>query len=103
MPTPPTTPGSDDSVRTFRVTHPFHPLSGQIFQLVTVRHSWGEDRVYYHDAQGVLVSMPASWTDVVAPDPVVALSAGRSPFRLDDLLELTRLVAAWRQEVIHDC
>jgi hypothetical protein len=70
---------------------------------VTVRHSWGEDRVYYHDAQGVLVSMPASWTDVVAPDPVVALSAGRSPFRLDDLLELTRLVSVWRQEVIHDC
>jgi hypothetical protein len=47
--------------------------------------------------------MPASWTDVVAPDPVVALSAGRSPFRLDDLLELTRLVSVWRQEVIHDC
>lgn len=69
---------------------------------MTVRHSWGEDRVYYHDAQGVLVCMPASWTDVVAPDPVVALSAGRSPFRLGDLLELTRLVAAWGQEVIHD-
>jgi len=70
---------------------------------VTVRHSWGEDRVYYYNAQGVLVCMPASWTDVVAPDPVVVLSAGRSPFRLEDLLELTRLVAALEEEVIHDC
>ena len=50
-----------------------------------------------------MASIPASWTDVVAPDPVVVLSAGRSPFRLDDLLELTRLVAALEQEVIHDC
>ena len=93
----------DDSARTFRVTHPFHPLSGRTFPLVTVRHNWGEDRVYYHDAQGLLVSIPAGWTDVIPLDPVVALSAGRSPFRLDDLLELTRLVAPLEQEVPHDC
>ena len=49
-----------------------------------------------------MVSIPAKWTDVVAPDPVVVLSAGRSPFRLGDLLELTRLVAALQQETVHD-
>ena len=70
---------------------------------MTVRHNWGEDRVYYHDAQGLLAGIPASWTDVIPLDPVVALSAGRSPFRLDDLLELTRLVAALEQEATHDC
>ena len=70
---------------------------------MTVRHNWGEDRVYYHDAQGLLVSIPAGWTDVIPLDPVVALSADRSPFRLDDLLELPRLVVAWEQEATHDC
>jgi hypothetical protein len=39
---------------------------------------------------------------VIPPDPVVVISAGRSPFRLEDLLELARLVAALRQEVDHD-
>lgn len=69
---------------------------------MTVRHNWGEDRVYYHDAQGLLASIPASWTDVIPADPVVAISAGRSPFRLEDLLELTRLLLALQQEVDHD-
>ena len=37
--------------------------------------------------------MPATWTDVVGDDPFVALSAGRSHFRPDDLLQLARLVS----------
>ena len=69
---------------------------------MTVRHNWGEDRVYYRDAEGSLASIPASWTDVMPPDPVVILSAGRSPFRLDDLLELARLAAALEKEVPRD-
>jgi hypothetical protein len=31
-------------------------------------------------------------------DPVVVVSAGRSPFRLQDLIELGRLLQALRQE-----
>jgi hypothetical protein len=38
------------------------------------------------------MSLPARWTDVVSPDPLVALSQGRSPFRADDLLELAELL-----------
>ena len=38
-------------------------------------------------------SLPASWTDVVEPDAFVALAAGRSLFRVDDLLALSDLVA----------
>jgi len=69
---------------------------------VTVRNNWGEDRVYYHDEQGQLACVPAGWTDVVPPDPAVAISDGRSAFCLEDLLELARLVAALEQEVTHD-
>ena len=99
MSAPRTAHGGDDTARTFHVVHPFHPLCGRPFALVTIRHNWGEDRVYFHDGQGRLSCVPASWTDAVAADPVVAVSAGRSPFRLEDLLELTRLVAALGQEV----
>jgi hypothetical protein len=101
--TPSITHDGDDAARTFRVIHPFHPLYGQQFSLVTVRNNWGEDRVYYHDEQGRLCCIPARWTDAVPADPVVVISAGRSPFRLQDLRELVRLLAALQQEVNHDC
>ena len=89
-------------MRIFRIIHPFHPYHGQRFPLVTVRQNWGEDLLYYRDQKGRLVSVPGRWTDMVPPDPVVAVSGGRSPFRLEDLLELTRLVAALEPEALHE-
>jgi len=58
--------------------------------------------VCFRDEGGHLVSIPVAWTDVIPLDPVVAVSAGRSPFRLEDLLELARLLAALEQEVDHE-
>jgi len=60
--------------------------------MVTLRQNWGEERVYYFDEQRQLVSIPARWTSALAADPAVAVSAGRSRFRLEDLLELCRLI-----------
>ena len=37
--------------------------------------------------------MPASWTSLAALDPFVAVAAGRSLFRVADLLALARLCA----------
>jgi hypothetical protein len=65
---------------------------------VTYRHNWGEQRVYFYDAEGRLTALPAAWTDVFSPDPFVVISAGRSAFRSTDLLELTRLIARLRPE-----
>ncbi|MEW6048532.1 MAG: DUF5372 family protein, partial [Bacillota bacterium] len=76
----------------FRVVHPYHPLSGQEFELVSWCQAWGEDRVFFEDASGRVCSIPASWTDVAAPDPFVALAAGRSLFRFEDLRRLVALV-----------
>jgi hypothetical protein len=75
-----------------RITHPFHPWAGQEFEFVKRRKNWRADRVYLVDAGGELVSLPAKWTDVVAPDTFVVVSAGRSPFHVADLLELSHLV-----------
>jgi hypothetical protein len=77
-----------------RIIHPFHPLYGREYEFVICRLNWGEERVYYRDEQGELVSIPARWTNVFPPDPVVELSGGRSWFRAADLLALAQLLDA---------
>lgn len=72
--------------------HPFHPLHGESYELLSYRSNWGEDRVLFHDREGRLRSLPASWTSVVGPDPFVVLSAGRALFRVEDLLALVERV-----------
>jgi len=80
------------------VTHPFHPLHGREFVLLTSVRRWGEDRVYFEDDQGRIVSLRAQWTSVFSPPPVVALAAGRSAFRADDLLALARLLGGLKSK-----
>lgn len=75
------------------MTHVFHPLFEREFELVQRQHTWGGDRVYFHDDSGRLTSLPARWTSVVAPDPFVVVSAGRAMFRVSDLLAMTELCA----------
>lgn len=79
-------------MQVFRITHPFHPLFGQEFELLDRRQTWGEERVYGEDAQGRLKAFPLAWTSEAAVDPVLAIGAGRAYFRVSDLLELARLL-----------
>jgi Family of unknown function (DUF5372) len=76
----------------FRVTHPFHPWCGRQFEVFNYRHNWGEYRVWFFDEQDELRSLPATWTDVIAPDLAVTLGAGRVSLRAADLLRLARLL-----------
>ena len=52
--------------------------------------------MYFTEA-GKLRSLPASWTSVADEDDFRRTSAGRSWFRLDDLLELSALVITVKQ------
>ena len=81
----------------FRITHPFHPLRGAEYELVTRKLTWGEDRVFYYDSSGNLKSLMTNVTDVVSTDAFDRISAGRSAFRVDDLLELRGLFDKRRQ------
>jgi hypothetical protein len=74
------------------VTHPFHPLAGREFDLVVRKHNWAEDRVFFFEDDGQLRSIPAGFTDVDPPDPFVAVAAGRSSLRVEDLLALAGLL-----------
>lgn len=75
-----------------RVTHPFHPWRGREFVLLGVRQTWSQDRVFFLDADGVQHSLPVGWTDAAEPDVFVTVAAGRSPFRVADLLLLAELI-----------
>jgi hypothetical protein len=79
-----------------RVTHPFHPLFGREFDLVSQRHAWGHVRVGVSDDQGRLTSLPAGWTSVGAEDPFLVIAAGRSPLHIATLPALAALVRRLR-------
>jgi hypothetical protein len=79
-----------------KITHPFHPLAGQEFGFAFRRSNWGEDRVFVFAADGGVRGFPAGWTDVAAADPFMAVAAGRSPFRVEDLLALAGLLERLR-------
>jgi hypothetical protein len=87
-----TAPPCDDAARIFQVTHPFHPQHGHQFEMVAYKNAWGEERVYFYNERQELIALPASWTDVVAVDPLVTVAASRAPFRANDLLELAQLI-----------
>ena len=55
---------------------------------MAVQQTWSRDRVYFFGDDGTMQSLPTAWTDAAEPDVFVALSAGRSAFRVDDLLSL---------------
>jgi Family of unknown function (DUF5372) len=48
--------------------------------------------VYYATSSGELKSLPASWTDVDAPEPFIVIAAGRCYFRPADLWALVELI-----------
>jgi hypothetical protein len=78
------------------VTHPFHPWHGREFVFIGVRHTWGEDRVFFFGEDGTQKSLPRAWTDVRDVDVFVAMAAGRSPLRTLDLLALSEIIGGLR-------
>ncbi|MBI2323171.1 MAG: hypothetical protein HYU88_14020, partial [Chloroflexi bacterium] len=84
--------GPADLTGPVRITHPFHPLYGQAIDLVSQRTEWGDERVYYRDRQGHRRTIPTQWTSLAPDDPYIALGAGRSLFRAQDLIDLAALI-----------
>lgn len=80
------------------MVHPFVPQKGQEHELVERRISWGEWRLYYYDAEGVLRYIPESWTDWAPAEPWIVVGAERAHFRVDDLLRLVALIEGLAEE-----
>jgi hypothetical protein len=82
------------------VTHPFHPLARLELAALEIRKSTaghGEDKVWFQ-LDGRQGAIPRDWTSFGDEDPFVVLNAGRSLFRVADLLELADLVDSWRHK-----
>jgi len=58
--------------------------------------------VYFQREGEHLVSVPASWTDIIAEDPVVQLAAGRALFRALDLIKLAQLLKGLRGQGVKE-
>ena len=76
-----------------RITHPFHPLYGQELDVIAQRTPWGEERVFYRNVDGLRSSLPVCWTSLAPEDPYLSMAAGRSRFRVQDLIDLWALLA----------
>jgi len=75
-----------------RITHPFHPFSGQQLVCVGERYNRHGMRLLLQIDEETVCSVPPQWTDVVAPDPEIVLGEQQALFRVADLLELVCLV-----------
>jgi hypothetical protein len=64
--------------------------------VVAWRHNWSEDRVYFHDDDKKLRSVPSPWTSLVSEDPVVVIGAERARLRVSELLTLATLLRELR-------
>jgi hypothetical protein len=75
-----------------RVTHPFHPFSGQQFPCLGDRYNRHGRRLLLQIDDQTVCSVPPQWTDLFAQDPEFVMGEQRALFRVADLVELARLV-----------
>ena len=75
-----------------RVTHPFHPLFEQQLRCVGKRYNRYGERFLLQTDGGEIWSVPRRWTDLVIPDPEVAMGNGDLLLRIADWMQLAELV-----------
>ena len=60
--------------------------------MIDCQRRWGQWRVYYIAEDRQTAYLPAAWTDAGPKDPFVEQAQGRAVARVEDLLELARIV-----------
>ena len=94
-----TTPDNPNGEPCFTIIHPFHPLYGHTFPLLSQHLAWGEERVFFPDPQTHQVrSLPLAWTNLAFPDPFLVVAGGNAVLRWKDLQQLAQFL---RQQQSH--
>lgn len=75
-----------------RITHPFHPFSGQQLLCVGERYNRSGRRLLLRIDDRSYCSVPPKWTDMSEPDPEMSMGRERALFTVNDLMELALLV-----------
>jgi Family of unknown function (DUF5372) len=100
---PTTIPNPSDEALEFTVTHPFHPLKGQTYAILSRRSAWGEPRVQFLDPVTEQVrSLPIAWTSLATPDSFIQMAAGQALLRLVDLQRLSTRLHEFVEPSIED-
>jgi hypothetical protein len=88
-----TTPDNTNGEPFFTITHPFHPLCGQNFPLLSQSRAWGEERVFFTDPQSHQIrSLPLAWTSLALPDPFLVVADGKTLLRFEDIQHLNQML-----------
>ncbi|WP_201394545.1 DUF5372 family protein [Ktedonobacter sp. SOSP1-85] len=88
-----TTPNNTNGEHCFTITHPFHPLCGHSFPLLSQSRAWGEERVFFADPQTYQIrSLPLAWTSLAPPDPFLVVAAGKTVLRFEDIGPLNQML-----------
>ena len=83
----------------FRVAHPFHPLFCQEFESIGRKRLNGRNHFVFFHNNGKKTTIPVKWTDAPEEeDAYVVISAGRSYFRVEDLIGLSDLLRSLKNE-----
>lgn len=94
-----TAPSQRQPERYFTITHPFHPWRGRRYEVLEHRREWGHWRVYYLTKTARRAFFPAAWTDFGPADPFVEQARGRAIARVEDLVELAKMVGECVKEI----
>jgi len=91
--------GEDDQKQTFKITHPSHPLRDVELNLEHYTCCWSEDRAFFYDKKGHLNSVPVGWTNLCPADIFIKISAGRSYFKVENLLQIVEIIRSLKNEL----
>jgi hypothetical protein len=75
-----------------RITHPFHPLTGQSFPILQGKRISGIDTLFLRGSDRGTFAVPREWTDQADPSPLAALGLPPTILEARCLLTLVGLL-----------
>ena len=79
------------------ITHPFHPLRGQRFEILKTRRAAGIDTLILHHPDRGSYTVAQEWTDWGLPDASTGSSETTHKLAVEPLLQLTGLLTELRK------
>jgi Family of unknown function (DUF5372) len=85
--------GSNEILGSATITHPFHPLKGKKFVILSSRRIGNEDILSLAISTYGTLAIPREWTDQAAPDPYDSISSASRPIlSIPYLVKLIELI-----------
>ncbi len=85
-----------------KITHPFHPLKNQEFEFINIKQTWGQDRIFFRDSEGKIVSTSTTWTDYYEESPFVKQAQGRAILDFENMKELSHMLKDLKKSLLNN-